>query len=232
MDDNATVYLNGKRVGAHTGWGQEFEISLDAAWKESGPNQLAVLVENNDWPGGIMGPAAVQSSGLTSAGGAAAPNYNDSAWRSLDLPHDFVVEGSYDPNADGSHGFLRAGVGWYLKTFTLPAQDRGKKLFLDFDGVYRNSTVWLNGHRLGNHPSGYTGFEVDISPFANYGSRNVLAVRVDARHFEGWWYEGGGIYRHAWLVKTDPLHVAQWGTFVSSTVHGLGQGGTSPPTSP
>ncbi|MBV9470694.1 MAG: DUF4982 domain-containing protein, partial [Abitibacteriaceae bacterium] len=113
-------------------------------------------------------------------------------------------------------------VGWYRKTFTLPSADRGKRLWLDFDGIYRNSKIWLNGRLLGQHPGGYTSFRFDITDTANYGGRNVLTVRADARSFEGWWYEGGGIYRHVWLNVADPLHVTPWGTFVTSDVQGNG----------
>ena len=98
--------------------------------------------------------------------------------------------------------------------------NKGRALWLEFDGVYRNSLVWLNGHCLGRHVSGYSGFYYDISRYAHFGGKNVLAVRVDASRFEGWFYEGAGIYRHVWLVKTSPLHVAHWGTFVTSRIDG------------
>jgi beta-galactosidase len=162
--------------------------------------------------------------------GAALPDYNDISWLRVKLPYDFVLDGSYDPKADAGHGFLPAGVGWYRTRFTLTAKDRGKRLFLDFDGVYRNSTVWLNGRRLGVHASGYTGFRYDITDFVTYTGQNVIAVRADARHNEGWWYEGGGIYRHVWLVKTAPLHVAHWGVYVTSDVHGDGASGSAAAT--
>ena len=98
----------------------------------------------------------------------------------------------------------------------MPAACRGKSLWIDFDGVYRDSKVWLNGHYLGHRASGYTGFRYDIAPYVVYGGQNALAVHVDPRHFEGWWYEGGGIYRHVWLNVADPVHVAPWATFVST----------------
>ena len=101
-------------------------------------------------------------------------------------------------------------------------EDRGKSLWIDFDGVFRNCRVWLNGKPLGRHRSGYTSFRFDITEEANYGGENILAVRVDARGHEGWWYEGGGIYRHVWLNKADPLHLEPWGTFVSSNPQGNG----------
>ncbi|MBV9866385.1 MAG: DUF4982 domain-containing protein [Abitibacteriaceae bacterium] len=220
VDDNATIYFNGKRLLRHNGWGEAFDVPLDTAWQAGVPNEVAVLVENTAGAGGV-GPAAVQI-------GAAPPvtiatlNYNDRNWRSVHLPHDFVVEGTFDRRADASHGFLPGDVGWYRKTFTLPSADRGKRLWLDFDGIYRNSKIWLNGRLLGQHPGGYTSFRFDITDTANYGGRNVLTVRADARSFEGWWYEGGGIYRHVWLNVADPLHVTPWGTFVTSDVQGNG----------
>ena len=150
------------------------------------------------------------------ARGPASPKFNDSAWRQVNLPHDWAVEGSFDPANNMDHGYLPAGIGWYRKTFNIPASDAQKRIYLEFDGVFRNSTAWLNGHRLGTHVSGYTSFRYDVSDVLNYGEVNVLAVRVDASDFEGWWYEGAGIYRHVWLLKVNPLHVAPWGTFVQT----------------
>jgi len=153
---------------------------------------------------------------------------NDSPWRSLDLPHDWVVELPFSQSADGSHGFKTVGnssfttnnVGWYRRTFTLPAGDTNKVMWLDFDGVYRNSLVWLNGHILGRNVSGYASFYYDITAYANPGGTNVLVVRVDANRFEGWFYEGAGIYRHVWLTAMNPVHVAHWGTYVMTTLTG------------
>jgi beta-galactosidase len=126
------------------------------------------------------------------AGGPAGVAFDDSAWRELDLPHDWLIEQPYDPRANVSHGFRRGDVAWYRKTFELPMEDVGRRLWLEFDGVFRDCTVWLNGHLLGRHPSGYTSFHIDITDVANYGGPNVVAVRVDARAFEGWGYEGAG----------------------------------------
>jgi beta-galactosidase len=152
-------------------------------------------------------------------------NYNDSAWRLLNLPHDWVVELPFNSSADGGHGFKPVGnssfgtnnVGWYRHTFTLPAGYAGQSLWLEFDGVYRNSLVWLNGHILGRNVSGYSSFYFDATPYANPGGTNVLVVRVDANRFEGWFYEGAGIYRHVWLTTENPVHVAEWGTYVATT---------------
>jgi beta-galactosidase len=153
------------------------------------------------------------------------PGYDDSAWRSLNLPHDWAVELPFNSGADGSHGFKPVGntgfgannYGWYRHTFTLPANYAGQSLWLEFDGVYRNCLVWLNGHILGRNVGGYSSFYLDAAPYANPGGTNVLVVRVDASRFEGWFYEGAGIYRHVWLSAANPVHVAEWGTFVATT---------------
>ena len=154
----------------------------------------------------------------------AKPRFDDSSWRSLDLPHDWAVEMPFDTNADFKHGFKPVGpnfpqnnIGWYRREFTLPGSDRGRRLWVEFDGVYRDSLVWLNGHCLGRNPSGYGSFRYDITKFVNYGVPNDLVVRVDASRFEGWFYEGAGIYRHVWLVKTSPLYFAPDGVFVWGT---------------
>ena len=135
--------------------------------------------------------------------GPAKPGFNDSSWTSLDLPHDWAVALPFDPQADGNEGFKPRGpgfpqnnVGWYRRTFTLPKEDLGKRLWLEFGGVYRDSLVYVNGCLVGRQPRGYNSFRYDITDVANYGGRNVVAVRVDASQFEGWFYEGAGIYRH------------------------------------
>jgi beta-galactosidase len=157
--------------------------------------------------------------------GAAAANFDDRSWRKLDLPHDWAVEQRFDKAASFSHGFKAIGrnfpdasVGWYRKTFTIPQTDKSKHISIAFDGVFRNSIVWINGFYLGTEPSGYTGFEYNISEYLNYGGENKIAVRVDATMEEGWFYEGAGIYRHVWLNKTSPLHIATDGTFITTSV--------------
>jgi beta-galactosidase len=154
-------------------------------------------------------------------------NFNDSSWRSLNLPHDWAVELPFNSSADINHGYKPVGtgfsansVGWYRRTFTLPANYAGQSLWLEFDGVYRNCLVWLNGHILGRNVGGYGSFYFDASQYANPGGTNVLVVRVDANRFEGWFYEGAGIYRHVWLTKTSPLHIEHWGTFVTNKITG------------
>ena len=157
--------------------------------------------------------------------GAAAADFDDRTWRTVDLPHDWAVELPFDGRGSHSHGYKAIGrnfpdtsVGWYRKSFFIPASDLGRRISIEFDGVFRDARVWVNGHYLGNHSSGYTGFGYNLSEFLNYGGTNVIAVRVDATMEEGWFYEGAGIYRHVWLVKTDPLHVERDGTFVFSEI--------------
>ena len=155
--------------------------------------------------------------------GASADKFDDSGWRKLDLPHDWAVELPFSERGSISHGYKAIGrnfpessVGWYRRKFTIPASDLGKRIGIEFDGVFRDSIVWINGHYLGREESGYSGFSRNLTEFLNYGGENVIAVRVDASLEEGWFYEGAGIYRHVWLVKTAPLHVGLDGTFVTS----------------
>jgi beta-galactosidase len=154
------------------------------------------------------------NAGTHVSGGAAHPDYDDSTWQKVDLPHDWAVEGSFDPQANPYHGFLPVGVGWYRKTFELPEADKACRFYLEFDGAFRESSVWVNGYWMGCQPSGYVSFRYDISDVLNYGGKNVVAVRLDATGYEGWWYEGAGLYRHAWLLKVSPVHVNPWGVFV------------------
>jgi beta-galactosidase len=149
------------------------------------------------------------------------PSFDDSHWRELDLPHDFVVENNnFTSSGDKSHGYLPYGKGWYRLHFTVPTAMKGKSVWIDFDGVQRDSNTYLNGNFLGNHLSGYTTFRYDISDVAEYGAENVLAVKVDATAPDGWWYDGGGIYRHVWLNSADKVHVAPWGVYLPAEVTG------------
>jgi beta-galactosidase len=219
VDDNAVVYLNGTYVARHQGWDEAFDVPLDSAWNPAGPNRLLVLVQNT---GGAGYVSAGVTFGLYRAprvdGDPSQSDYNDAAWRTVHLPHDYVLEGQVAPEADNLHGNLIPLKAWYRKTFKLPAAYRGKDIWIDFDGIYRDAKVYLNGQVLGEHKCGYTSFRYNIARAAHYGSKNVLAVFVDPTRFEGWWYEGGGIYRHVWLNVANPLHVAPWGTFVTASL--------------
>jgi beta-galactosidase len=216
VDDNATVWVNGKKLIHHEGWNDPFNVPLDEVWKEGGPNRVVVLVENLHAPGYIKEAVLLSPGRPEKVPAAADPSFDDRSWREVHLPHDFIVEGTFDPKGQDSHGFLPKDMGWYRKTFDLPASDKGRSLWIDFDGAFRDSRVWLNGKLLGRHSSGYTPFRYDITEAAIYGGRNTLTVHVDARKSEGWWYEGGGLYRHVWLNRSDPLRVKPWSLHVTA----------------
>jgi beta-galactosidase len=159
---------------------------------------------------------------------AEKPEMADSDWRTLDVPHDFSIEGPpgadpatmegpFDKKSPGGTGAgaLNGGIGWYRKTFTLPEGAKGNRVGVQFDGVYMDSDVWLNGAHLGKQPYGYTSFQYDLTPHLKPGA-NVLAVRVRVQQPCSRWYSGAGIYRHVWLSITDPVHVAPWGTYVTT----------------
>lgn len=150
---------------------------------------------------------------------AQEPEFDDLAWRELRLPHDWSAELPFDPeNGASGTGFLPGGTGWYRKSFVLPADDTRRMTSLTFDGVYRNSTVWLNGAHLGDRPYGYSTFTYDISEhLAPPGETNVVAVRVERENVaDSRWYPGSGIYRHVWLTRTHPIHFPEWGIFVTT----------------
>jgi beta-galactosidase len=153
------------------------------------------------------------------APGAEEPAFSDAAWRTLDLPHDWSIEGPFGEHepSGGSGGYLPTGIGWYRKRFRVPADDRARKFSIEFDGVYENSHVWINGHYLGLRPYGYISFAYDLTPNLNLAGENVVAVKVDNSHQRNSrWYSGSGIYRHTWLVITNPVHLAHWGTWVTT----------------
>ncbi len=151
--------------------------------------------------------------------GAEKIGFDDTLWRKLNLPHDWSIEGPYSRDNASGTGYLPGGVGWYRKTFSLPEFTAGRKAFLEFDGVYRDSDVWINGHHLGHRPYGYSSFEYDLTPNLKPGSSNVVAVRVDHSEIgDSRFYTGSGIYRHVWLTVTQPVHTAHWGTFVHTPV--------------
>ena len=159
--------------------------------------------------------------------GAIKPDFSDSSWQTVDLPHDWAV---YLPFVDVndfaimSHGYKPLGgeypstsIGWYRKTFTIPEHSLGERITIKFDGVFRDCTVWLNGNFVGRNLSGYSEFLFDVTNFIHYGKKNVLVVRVNSTNYEGWFYEGAGIYRHVWLIETTPLHIPVYGTYVRTT---------------
>jgi beta-galactosidase len=172
-----------------------------------GPPRL-VLAADANWKFFLGDPSSAE-----------APSFDDSSWRTVTLPHDWSIEGRPDkdnPSGAGG-GFFPTGVGWYRKTFNAPAGWQGKRVSIEFDGVYRDATVYLNGQKLGTHPYGYTGFTFDLTSGLHPAGTNVLAVRVDnSAQPNSRWYSGSGIYRHVRVVVTDPTHVAHWGVFVAT----------------
>jgi beta-galactosidase len=153
------------------------------------------------------------------APGAEAPAFEDSGWRTVDVPHDWSIDGPFDAKnpTGGGGGFLPAGIGWYRKTFTVPAAERGKLVFIDFDGVMANSDVWINGFHLGKRPYGYVSFRYELTPHVNFGKPNVIAVRADnSGQPASRWFAGAGIYRHVRLAVADPVHMEHWATFVTT----------------
>jgi beta-galactosidase len=154
---------------------------------------------------------------LEDSAGAEAPAFDDTAWRKLDLPHDWSIEQPFDQKWASSTGFLPGGIAWYRKRFTLSSNQLDKTLLVRFDGIYKNSTVYLNGHKLGERPYGYISFEYDLTPYLNQNGENVLAVRVDHHDFaDSRWYPGSGIFRNVYLTAAGPVRIDRYGTFVST----------------
>ncbi|HET9646267.1 MAG TPA: beta-galactosidase GalA [Burkholderiaceae bacterium] len=181
--------------------GTRERLSLDAGWLFHLGDVPATPVKGHG-----MSYFAGKANGAV---GAAAADFDDSAWRWLDLPHDWAVEGPFDLNENASQGYRPRGIGWYRRYLQLPESDRGRHIELQFDAIATYSTVWVNGILVNRNWSGYNGRQIDITPYLRYGEDgNTIAVRVDAHAQEGWWYEGAGIYRHTWLVKRDAVHIA------------------------
>ncbi len=187
----------------HDAWAAPRErLSLDAGWR---------FLQGDVAPPSIKGlGASYMSTKAGEAHGPANPDYDDSGWPRVDLPHDWAVEGPFDAGQNQSQGYRPRGIGWYRRDFTLPASDRGRHLELQLDAVATHSTVWVNGIVVNRNWSGYNGRYIDITPYVRYGDKevNTIAVRADAEVMEGWWYEGAGMYRHTWLVKRDAMHIA------------------------
>jgi beta-galactosidase len=203
-------------------------ISLDAGWRfikgdapEAGTNLNYTAIRDWILPTGnpfTTNAPAVRPEGQPATGiSFANPYFDDSQWRLLNLPHDWGVEAAFDPALPGSTGKLPwFGVAWYRKALDLPESDRGKKIYLDVDGAMAYATVWLNGKCVGGWPYGYASWRVDLTPFVDFGGENTVAIRLDNPPDSSRWYPGGGIYRNVWLVKTAPVHVAHWGTYVTT----------------
>mgnify|MGYP000965071839 FL=1 len=157
--------------------------------------------------------------------GPSSEQFNDSTWQTVNLPHDWVVDLPFSKEASHSHGYKTVGwkypetsVGWYRRKFYIPEKDLGKHISVRFDGIFRNAQVFCNGFYLGHEPSGYATQVYDLTEYLNYGGENLLTVRVDASTEEGWYYEGAGIYRDVWLDKMSQVHVAPFGTFITTRI--------------
>ncbi len=157
---------------------------------------------------------------LTESAISEMPASTNVNWRKLNLPHDWSIEGKFDEHSPATTGgaALNGGLGWYCKSFSLPVSEKGKQISIDFDGVYRNSEVFINGHSLGIRPNGFISFRYNLTPFLKFGSeKNIIAVKVDnSQQPNSRWYSGSGIYRNVWLVKTAAIAVDQWGTFLTT----------------
>jgi len=195
-------------------------IPFDSQWRF----HRGDIAYDGEWVGWNKSGVCVQS--------GSRKRLDDSQWRVVDLPHDYAVESPIAPRTDAKtpyeetpeiwdmgdmshlHGSLATGVAWYRKSFNIPENDSDKRIYVQFDGAFRNSRTFLNDHYIGDHASGYTGFCYDLTDCIEYGGANTIAVRVDASEPEGWFYEGAGLYRHVRLIKVDPLHIAPWGVYV------------------
>jgi beta-galactosidase len=174
--------------------------------KQQGEVSRQVLSFNRDWK---------FAKGEQS--GAEVPNFDDSKWQAVRLPHDWAIAGPFNPNVNGYAGKLPwQGVGWYRKTFTLDKADSGRRVYFDFDGVMAFPKVYINGTLAGQWDYGYMSFRVDATPYVKFGGDNIIAVQVDTRRHGTRWYPGAGIYRKVTMTICEPVHVAHWGTFVTT----------------
>ena len=158
------------------------------------------------------GTVKAETAGLEQSG------FADGAWEQLDLPHDWAIAGPFRIELSGNTGKLPwKGIGWYRKAFDISEKDKNKRILLDFDGAMAYAKVWVNGHYVGTWPYGYNSFRMDITPYLHFGEKNIVAVRLDTDSWDSRWYPGGGLYRHVWLVKTAPVHIAHWGTYITTS---------------
>jgi beta-galactosidase len=214
-------------------WGQRpsprERLSLDAGWrfqKDDPPEAAGVLAYEKikDFitaTGNELLPTTLKHIGPIGNPGEkvsyAKRNFDDKGWRALDLPHDWGIEGPFKQEYPGETGKLPWwGIGWYRKHFTVAANERGRQIALDIDGAMAYSTVWVNGRFVGGWPYGYASFELDLTPYLEFGAENVIAIRLDNPPESSRWYPGGGIYRNVWLVKTAPVQVAHWGIYITT----------------
>jgi beta-galactosidase len=185
---------------------------------QNGFAQQARVEENFD-KGWLFARYGLQADGSVKQEPSAieSKTFEDAQWRTLNLPHDWAVEGPFRTDLDGNTCELPwRGIGLYRKHFNIANPDKGKQFYIDFDGAMANAELWLNGHKAGERPYGYSSFRVNLTPYILVGKENVIAVRLNTEKPVSRWYPGAGIYRHVWLVKTNPVHVTQWGAFVTT----------------
>ncbi|WP_456088494.1 beta-galactosidase GalB [Parabacteroides sp.] len=194
-------------------WGVIVCLNL-VAWCAWGQRQVSDF--DRDWRFARFGLQA-DGTRLPEPDSLEAYEADDAGWRKLDVPHDWAIEGPFRIELEGYTGKLPwKGIGWYRKHFDVSGKDKTKRFYLDFDGAMANAEVWLNGRKVGERPFGYSSFRVDLTPYLRYGADNVVAVRLDTERYDSRWYPGAGIYRHVRLVETGPVHVGQWGVFVTT----------------
>ncbi|MGA3265592.1 MAG: beta-galactosidase GalB [Verrucomicrobiota bacterium] len=224
----AMMFLMPAAVFAATPDSPRERLSLDANWRfikgdapEAGMNLDYAAIRGWILPTGnsftTNAPAAQPEGEPGDDVSFTRPGFDDSQWRLLNLPHDWGIEGPFKQVYPGSTGKLPWwGVAWYRKHLDIPNSDKGKQIYLDVDGAMAYATVWLNGKCVGGWPYGYASWRVDLTPFVNFGGENVIAIRLDNLPNSSRWYPGGGIYRNVWLVETAPVHIAHWGTYVTT----------------
>ena len=203
---------------------ERIKMNLDENWKFHFGNAADPSKDFN------FGIANIFSKSGNAGNTAINPRFNDNAWRTLNLPHDWAVELPFEnsPSFDVmAHGYKPVGglypetsIGWYRKKFFVNKSDSAKKISIQFDGIFRNASIWINGFFLGNNKSGYIGAAYDLSDYLDYNKENTIVVRVDATQYEGWFYEGAGIYRHVWLNKTNKFHIKADELFIHSITTG------------
>ena len=187
---------------------QTNKLSLDNGWRFFMGDISMPAIKNHE--------STYSNAKAGKAWGAADPGFDDTEWRLLNLPHDWAVEQGFDSTENVSQGFRKRGIGWYRRNFKVDPKDRGKHLELQFDGIATYAQVWVNGTVVHRNWCGYTSFYIDITPYVKYGDElNNISIRVDANAMEGWWYEGAGIYRHTWLVKSNPVHIITDGVYAN-----------------
>ena len=223
----AHIYVNGIMLRRYDSRRELCVVDLAKAWKDEGINSIAVLIESKD-TGGIAGAVHFldKANVVVPADNPISPDYDDSQWRTVEVPHDYIVEG---PITELTSDGYKRDWGWYRKTFAAPAMQSGSRVWLEFDGVYRMARFWLNGRHIGDHPTGYIICRLDITDALQPGE-NTLVIQLDPRMQQGWWYDGAGIYRAVRMIVAPAVHVEPDSVFVKAEIPDPGDGVTAPAT--